>query len=51
MTVQRNISFDDETFAKIEAWASSPEQKRTLSNAVCALCVQALLKYAEQKEE
>mgnify|MGYP001579769536 CR=1 FL=1 len=42
-----NISMDDEVLAQIRAWADSPNENRTLSNAVETLCRRALMALKE----
>jgi len=43
-TTARSITFENEILERIEKWANSPEEKRTLSNAVQALCLRSLEK-------
>ena len=46
-TIAKSITFEKDFLAEIEKWANSPEEKRTLSNAVQVLCLVGL----EQKKK
>lgn len=42
MSVYKGITLDNEIAKRIQAWAESPAERRTFSNAVEALCMKAL---------
>lgn len=45
-----NITMDEALWKEIEEWANSPNEMRTLSNAVAVLCRIGLDKVKEEKK-
>ena len=47
----KTVTLDDDLLKEIEAWASRPDQNRTLSNAVETLCRMALMQIKPEEKK